>query len=339
VAVVAVAVLAAAGYVGWRAARSSTSTGTSTTSSTLPPVIAPLTGLADASGLSHTRPALTVKIENIPAAMPQRGIEQADVIYEEIVEGGITRLAAIFNSHAPPEIGPVRSVRRTDKWIVWPIGGIFAYSGGAAYAVNDIATAPVHTVDETEAGPAMFRDNNGRVPPNNLYAIGPKMFALGGHPVPPPPLFTYRGPADPLEGPKVQSFVVGFGSGYTVSFAWNPSTESWDRTQFGAPDVTASGARLSPKNVIVMDVGYLGGVGQLGAQAVLVGAGHCTVFVGGREVIGTWRRPSREMPAVYYDSANKVIKLTPGQTWVELLYYKYPLTVTLAPTTTTTTAP
>jgi hypothetical protein len=332
VAVAAVAVLGAAGYVGWRAAHStSSSTTTTTTTTTTPPVIAPLTGLADPSGLSHTRPALTVKIENIPAAMPQRGIDQADVIYEEIVEGGITRLAAIFNSHAPPEIGPVRSVRRTDKWIVWPIGGIFAYSGGAPYAVNDILTAPVHTVDETQAGSAMFRDNNGRVPPNNLYAIGPKMFALGGHPVPPPALFTYRGPGDALEGPKVASFVVGFGYGYTVSFAWNNTTKSWDRTQFGVPDVTVSGARLSPKNVVVMDVGYLGGVGQLGAQAVLVGSGHCTVFVAGREVIGTWKRPSREAVTTYYDGRGRVIKMTPGQTWVELLYYKYPLTVTPAP--------
>jgi hypothetical protein len=72
-------------------------------------------------------------------------------------------------------------------------------------------------------------------------------------------------------------------------------------------------------------------VGQLGAQAVLVGAGHCTVFVAGREVIGTWRRASRDVPATYYDSEGRVIRLTPGQTFVELLYYTYPLTVTPAP--------
>jgi len=70
------------------------------------------------------------------------GIDQADVVYEEIVNGGITRLAAIFNSHAPAKVGPVRSVRPTDTQVVWPLGGIFAYSGGAPYAVASISTVP-----------------------------------------------------------------------------------------------------------------------------------------------------------------------------------------------------
>ena len=74
------------------------------------------------------------------------------------MNGGITRLAAIFNSHAPNKVGPVRSVRPTDTQVVWPLGGIFAYSGGAAYAVASISTAPVKLIDESSAGPAMFRD-------------------------------------------------------------------------------------------------------------------------------------------------------------------------------------
>ena len=83
-------------------------------------------------------------------------------MYEEVVEGGITRLAAIFNSHAPDRVGPVRSVRKTDQSIVWPIGGIFAYSGGAPYAIDSINTAPVVQLDETRAGPLMFRDHSRR---------------------------------------------------------------------------------------------------------------------------------------------------------------------------------
>ena len=75
-------------------------------------------------------------------AAKQYGVHQADVVYEEVVEGGITRLAAIFNSHAPERVGPVRSVRKTDQSIVWPIGGIFVYSGGAQYAIDSINTAP-----------------------------------------------------------------------------------------------------------------------------------------------------------------------------------------------------
>src|ERR1035437_7049291 len=75
---------------------------------------APLTGFVDPSGTALQRPALTVKVENTPQALPQWGIDKADVVYEEIVNGGITRLAAIFNSEAPAKVGPVRSVRPTD---------------------------------------------------------------------------------------------------------------------------------------------------------------------------------------------------------------------------------
>ena len=76
------------------------------TTTTAAPVIAPLTGMVDPTGESQSRPVLTVKVENTPDALPQWGIDQADVVYEEIVEGNITRLAAMFNSHAPDKIGP-----------------------------------------------------------------------------------------------------------------------------------------------------------------------------------------------------------------------------------------
>ena len=114
-------------------------------------------------------------------------------MYEEVVEGGITRLAAIFNSHAPDVVGPVRSVRKTDQSIVWPIGGIFAYSGGAQYAIDSINTAPVKQLDESRAGPMMFRDTSSHAP-FNLFAHVDQMYKAGGKPVPPPPLFVYRKP-------------------------------------------------------------------------------------------------------------------------------------------------
>lgn len=336
--VVAVAVLAAGGTFTYLKTSKSTTTTSTTTTTTVAQTIAPLTGLPDPTGESATRPALTVKIENIPAALPQRGINYADVIYEEIVEGGITRLAAIFNSHAPSEIGPIRSVRRTDKWIVWPIGGIFAFSGGAAYAVTDIHLAPVHVVSETVAGPAMFRDNNGRVPPNNLYGIGPKLFALGGSPVPPRPLFLYRSAGDKIGGTAVTKVAVNFPAGYAASFTWNSATQSWDRTQFDQPIVTASGARLSPKNVIIQYVDYAGGVGVIGAQAVMLGTGKATFFIGGKVTYGTWSRSDKTQPTKYYDTKGNFVKFTPGQTWVELLYYRDTISITpaVSPTTTTT---
>ncbi len=318
---VPIVLLAVAAVVAWPHLRSRSTTSTSSTTTTVvhQVSVAPLTGLADPSGASLKRPALSVKIENTPDALPQWGVDQADVVYEEIVNGGITRLLAVFNSHAPQKVGPVRSVRPTDTQIVWPIGGIFAYSGGAAYAIASISTAPVKQVDESSAGTAMFRDPT-RYAPHNLYGVAPGLFAFGGTPTPPPALFTYRTGAETLPSTVVKSFVVPFPSIYAVTWTWDPSTTSWDRTLFGSPDVTGTGVRESPKNVIVMWVNYVNGIGTMSSYADLQGSGPAAVFTDGREVKGVWSRGASKSDILQYrTTAGTTITLTPGQTWVEVL--------------------
>lgn len=280
--------------------------------------VAPLTGLPDPTAVSMRRSALTVKIDNTPMAHPQFGINEADVVYEEIVEGGITRLAAVFNSHLPPVVGPVRSVRRTDREVVFPLKGIFAFSGGAAYALASIATAPVKRYDESTAGSAMFRDP-ARYAPHNLMLNPAKLMAMAGRPVPPHPIFTYVAADAPPRGAPVGSFTVNFPAGYAVHYVWDARTRSWDRSIFGAPDVSASGARVSPVNVIVMTVNYIGGVGAMGAEADLVGHGPAMVLSDGRLIRGSWFRSGVAKVTAYRTSTGEVIALRPGQTWVELI--------------------
>ena len=294
-----------------------TTTSTIGTSSSTTPVIAPLTGLSDPTGLSIHRPALTIKIENTPDARPQYGVDRADVVYEEIVEGGITRLAAVFNQFSPPKVGPVRSVRKTDQAIVWPLGGLFAFSGGAPYAVASIKTAPVEIFSETRAGIAMFRDPK-RYAPHNLYANAANLFQFKGTPTPPHSIFTYRAVGASTPGTKIKSFKVGFRMGYATSFYWNATTASWDRVIFAKPDVTGTGVQVSPKNVIVMWITYAGGVGSFGAEGVMVGTGRAEVFTNGRAIVGTWSRASKSEPIVYRDISGNEISMTAGQTWVEL---------------------
>ena len=132
--------------------------------------VQPLTGLAPA-GDSVTRPALEVKMDNTAPARPQSGVDVADVVYEEVVECELTRLLTIFNSALPDQVGPIRSVRATDPNIVWPLGGVFAYSGGAPQNVELIRQAPVNAVDESAAGNAMFRERS-RQAPLRLYYSG-----------------------------------------------------------------------------------------------------------------------------------------------------------------------
>ena len=299
------------------------SSGSSTTSSTTTSVpvttttnkvwVAPLTGLPDPSELTRHRSALTIKIDNTPEAHPQFGLQDADVVYEEIVEGGITRLAAIFNSKLPTVVGPVRSVRRTDPQIVYPLGGIFAFSGGAQYAIDAIEKAPVKLIQESNAGAAMFRDLK-RPPPHNLLANAVLLMTYGGEPKPPRAIFTYRSASEPATGARVNVFNVDFFSGYN----WDEKTFSWDRTIFDYPDITATGQRVSPANVIVMNVLYRGGVGVEGSYAQLTGSGPAEVFTAGRVQRGTWSRKALADPIVYKNESGQVIALTPGQTFVEL---------------------
>ncbi len=318
--VVMVIVLLSGAAASASAADTTTTTTTSTTTTTTVPHrrVAALTGLPDPTAVTKRRSALTIKMDNTPQAHPQYGVNQADVVYEEIVEGGITRLAAIFNSNLPTKVGPVRSVRRTDREIVFPIGGIFAFSGGAQYAISSIETAPVTLIDQSNAGAAMFRDST-RPPPHNLFADAALLMKEGGKVHSPPPLFTYASRKVPAIGAPVGSFTVNFLSGFATTYQWDAKTHNWLRSIFGAPDVTATGVRVAPTNVIVMSVNYFGGVGVEGSYAQMVGSGAVEVFSDGRLQKGTWFRRNIHLKTAYRSASGKVIALRPGQTWVELL--------------------
>ena len=294
------------------------SVGSTTTTAPRPVYVAPLTGLPDPTRVTKRRSALTIKIDNTPEAHPQSGIQLADIVTEEIVEGGITRLAATFNSRLPTLVGPIRSVRRTDREVVSSLGGIFVCSGGAAYALASIATAPVHFIDESSAGGAMFRIST-RYAPHNLYANAFKLMAFGGKPIPPPAQFRYLTTTAPALGRPIRSFTVGFSAGFATSYSWDAKTRSWDRSIFGRPDVVASGQRVSPANVVVMNVRYQGGAGVEGSEAILTGTGPVAVFSAGHLQRGTWRRSNIRKPMVLIGTNGRVISLRPGQTWIELL--------------------
>jgi hypothetical protein len=317
----AVVVLAASCSAGNGHRSATTTTRPTTPAATVR--FAPLTGLATTA---PGRAALSVEINHTPETLTT-GINLADVVYEYVVEGGITRLVAVFNSQVPARIGPIRSVRRTEASIVWPLGGVFAFSGGAQYALNSIDTAPVVRVQASNAGRSMFLDPHG-YPPNNLYGNGTLLFAKARRASEPQPVFAYRQANTTVVGRSVSSFVVGFQAGYAILWTWNHQTGTWNRTAFGKPEKTTDGVQLGAKNVVVMFVTYKGGVGRFGAQAELIGHGNALVFTAGKLVQGRWSRSRNTQPTTLRDAHGQTIRLTPGQTWVEILPTSY--TVTLA---------
>ncbi len=294
----------------------------------------PLTGLPTTDAAATSRPALTVKVDNVSAAHPQIGVDLADVVYEEVVECDYTRLAAVFQSHVPPVVGPVRSVRRTDQELVHILRGIFAYSGGAPYAITSINTAPVVRLDETRAGDGMFRDGSrGQIAPHNLFGRGPQLYAHAPSAQgPPSALFRYSpsNATTSAAGVAASHVVVGFRQGYAVTWDWDPVARMWKRGLFGRPDVVVGGAQIAVRDVVVESVAYSVGQGacnSVGSQAELHGSGTAWLLRDGRAIQGTWAYRSADQTVHLLDAAGNDLRLAPGAAWVELPKPTYSVTI------------
>jgi hypothetical protein len=319
-----------------------------TTTTTQGPPVAPLTGLPDPTGQSLTKPALSVKIENAPEARPQTGLQNADVVYEQIVEGGITRFLAVFNSNIPPIVGPVRSGRAMDPDLIAPLGGIFAYSGGIQQTEDAInATPGVHVIVDTGSDPALFRDHT-KAAPHNLYGKTDLLLAKGGKPTPPPALFQYLPANVAFTGDNVNAFTIKYDPQYgQPTYTWDAASGTWKRSIGVAPFLTTDGGQVAPNNVIIQFVGSYVQSPEAGSFNT-VGNGDVWVFSAGKLTKGKWARTDATKPTSFTDATGAPIQLTPGRTWVEFepsdavfggvsIVPGPPTSTTLPATTTTTT--
>ena len=278
----------------------------------------PLTGVAARS--AALRPALAVKIDNVDQARPQTNVERADIVYEEMVEGQLTRLIAVFHSDLPFVVGPVRSVRTTDIDILAQLNTpLLAASGANRGVLAAVDAADVVNVSAVEAGGAYYRDR-GRRAPHNMFAQTVELYAAANHAGnQPSALFRYRDQAaGPDGGVAASGVAISFGRA-DIDFAWSAAEQGWLRTQNGTAHVQTSGARLAPANVVVLEVPY--GTSSIDAEspeAHTVGSGPAYVFTAGRRIDGTWSRASATDPIRLTDGSNREIALTRGQTFVEL---------------------
>jgi hypothetical protein len=329
---VASALLAAAcgGDKDKDAAPTSTTTAKPGATSSSAPVVAagtaPLTGLPLADAAKARRPALVVKIDNAPKARPQVGINQADVVIEEKVEDGVVRLFTIFHSGDSDPVGPVRSARTTDIGLATPLHRpLFAYSGTNPTFEKLVAAAALVDVGHGRMGGDYFRQP-GRPAPYNLFT---RTSALFGKPAPqssaPPALFLFRPEGQPLAGGAAAGGAhieyVGKNITTVVDWAWNGG--AWARSQAGTPHVDGAGVRVAPKNVVIQLVNYVD-TGErdqsdtVVPEAVLVGTGEAWVLTDGKVVKATWTKPNADAVTTYVGPDGKPVRLTPGQTWVEL---------------------
>jgi hypothetical protein len=319
---VAVMLLAAGCGGGKKAAKGrAAATTLATTTTTLPPV-APLTGLPLADAAKRSRPALVIKVENAPEARPQSGLDAADVVYEEIVEGGITRFLAVFHSADADPVGPVRSVRPSDPDIMSPFGGLFGYSGGTQKFINLLDNTPGITDVGVDKQPGAYNRRSGKAAPHNLYTSTPALYAKAPAGSKAPPRF-----ADFL--PEGQPFAAAGAAPATnltatvgstsVVFDYDAATSTYKRT-----GLNEGAATVAPSNVIVQFTGYQISPGDFdpsGAPvsvASTIGTGDAIILSGGMAVRGKWTKASQTALTTYTDASGAPVKLTPGRTWIEL---------------------
>ncbi|MCL3863049.1 DUF3048 domain-containing protein [Actinotalea sp. K2] len=291
------------------------------------PVVWPLTGVPVEA--VPERPAVSVKIENTSSVRPQSGLDQADVVWETIVEFEVSRFVAVFHSQVPEEVGPIRSVRPMDPAITAPMRGLIAFSGGQPGILAMVDASASQPISQDAGAGGMYRIRT-RSAPHNVYGSVQAFIdeADENHRASPAQQFAFAQRADlataPAGGTPAGSLAFRLSGQSSPSWAWDPTGGVWLRSEGSTPATAPSGAQLTSVNVVAVTANHPAtGFGAQGGAAVptyeLVGEGPATVATGGHVVEGTWRKGAEDAPMELVDAGGQPILLAPGNTWVEMI--------------------
>jgi len=308
--------------------RATTTTTSSTTTTAAPTTTTekviprmPLTGVVLEEGQEPPdRPALVVKIDNNRVARPQSGLNEADIVFEEIVEYG-TRFAAVFHSGDADPVGPIRSGRTQDIDL---LGGLhqplFAWSGGNPNVNRAIAESDFVDLHPAKF-PGLYRRQGNRPRPHNFYSTTAELFAATppDHTGRPTLLFAYVDPGERPGGRNVSRAEFAMDAN-RVLWEFSPEINGWLRATDGrSHHDELTGDRVSTTNVVILETGYRPSIADARSpEAITIGGGRAWVLAGGKLREGSWLRDDREDGFALFDADGEVIELLPGRTWVEL---------------------
>jgi hypothetical protein len=291
--------------------------------------LCPLTGERAPGDQVPQRAAVAVKVENLPVARPQFGLDKADIVFEEPVEGGITRFIAVFQCQTAARIEPVRSARLVDTQILEPLGRIlFAYSGAIQPVINEVDArrSLLDDVGGYLAPNAYWRDLD-RYEPHNLETSTAALYAAAAQlhygEKPPVAIFSYGRPSP--GGTPASVVNIDYPIDVTT-WTWHRDTGLWYRSYSDTgPALLGDGSQIAASNVIVMLVRewptpYPEDItGSLENELTLKGSGPAWVFRDGAQFYGKWERPLLDHPTVFVETDGTRIALTPGNAWEELV--------------------
>lgn len=264
-------------------------------------------------------PVLVAKIDNSPQARPPVGLGAADLVYVEPVEGGLSRLAAVFSTHKPPAIGPVRSARETDLTLLEQFGNpTLASSGAAPELVASVDRASLQNASADRQPAAYFRDYS-RNAPHNMFVRSDQLPVGGNWPSASQLRF---GPAPPGGRPtqhqeaRYQDTVIGFD--------WAPSDNGWLVSMDGAAYTAADIGRVVAGTVVLQSVQVEESAvsdiaGSVSPLVQTTGSGPALVLRDGQVFEAEWSRPSLQAGTTYSTPTGAPIPFAPGQVWTVLV--------------------
>ncbi len=270
--------------------------------------------------------AVIVMCDNFSKARPQSGLDKADIVYEIIAEGGITRFMALFYTQAAEEIGPIRSARDYFVKLACGYDAPLAHAGGSARTLHTIASLGVNTLDEIyNAGPYFWRDK-GRRMPHNLYTSTDLLLkgaAKKGYEVKPPELPPVGRAWDGEEftGQITIDYSLAKDYLYKVGWAYDKGTDKYLRLINGEPHKVKSGASITADNVIVLLVNtesYKENR-ETYSDVQIVGEGGALYYINGKRMIGYWVKEDVDAPMYFLDEEGDLMKLKAGNIWVQVI--------------------
>jgi hypothetical protein len=272
-------------------------------------------------------PVLAVKIDDTNAAHPQVGLNSADVIYIEQVEGGLTRLAAIFTDKIPDLIGPVRSARISDIEILEQYGRVgFAYSGAQSKMRPVLAAANLENMSAERNPPSIYQSDKTRYAPTNMMvdakALLKKTIEDEGKKIDTVKSIGWQfGKGSELAKPLASAEVKWPAAKYGMT--WSKSEKRWLLTFNGKPNLDSNGRQLGSANFVIQKVAITDSIygdkfGGVTPMSNTVGSGTGYLLRDGKIVSIKWERPSAQVGTIWTLADGTVANFADGQVWIAL---------------------
>lgn len=290
------------------------------------PVRWPLSGLDAPDDKAISRRPIAVKIENSPAARPQTGIQRADVVYESLVEGGITRFNCIFHSDQEGTRGPVRSARLSDLHIVPQYNALFSFSGANTTVNGRINRAGIDNLSEDAGVSYPYYRSSVKAAPHNLFLDMMKLKEEAKRrkmdlTAKVQPFLFERGSTDAT--PTTTELTVPFSDANRVVWTYDGGSDTYLRVNNGRAHTDAeTGKQISAHNVVVLwaktSAAGRDKVGSTTLDIELSGENRCSVFRNGQRYDGVWKTNDKTPPR-FFTRDGAPIRLTPGNTWMQVI--------------------